>query len=99
MPSPAPNFSTIVSAGVRVPAITGLPIITAGSEVIRGWFIPRPLGAQTARGCRDRATSVPELLPLCARVGAMSQLDFASAFGQLTGNPPFPWQSALHARL
>src|SRR5437868_439035 len=28
----------------------------------------------------------------------MSQVNFASAFEKLTGNPPFPWQSALYDR-
>src|SRR4051794_17215943 len=28
----------------------------------------------------------------------MNQVNFATAFEKLTGNPPFPWQSALYRR-
>ena len=39
MDSPLAIFSRIRSTVMRVPAITGLPIITAGSEVISFWLI------------------------------------------------------------
>jgi hypothetical protein len=36
MDSPAASFSRISSTVMRVPATTGLPIMTAGSETING---------------------------------------------------------------
>jgi hypothetical protein len=50
--SPLANFSKMSSTVMRVPATTGLPIITAGSDTIRGAFI----GHLSEPAYNDRAT-------------------------------------------